>query len=190
MIEALKTYAKAHHIPIITDDGLLFIQDVIKTHEIKDVLEIGTAIGYSAIAMALFGAKVDTIERNTDMQMLAKSNIAKHQLNHKVHLICADAITCDLPLKMYDMIFIDAAKAQYQLFFDKFSSCLKPEGIIVCDNLDFHHLDPATVNRNTRQLIRKIDHFKTYLKTHPLFETKYLNIGDGMSISKRRQSCT
>lgn len=186
MIEALKTFAKDHHIPIISDDGLLFILELIKKHQIKDVLEIGTAIGYSAIAMALFGVRVDTIERHIEMQNLAKKHINEAHLNDQINLICADAIDYQLPQKDYDMIFIDAAKAQYKRFFEKYSQYLKPHGMIVCDNLDFHHLNPNEVNRNTRQLIHKIEAFKLYLKAHPDFDTTFYEIGDGISLSVRR----
>lgn len=188
MIDELKTFAKDHHIPIISDDGLLFILDAIKKHQVKDVLEIGTAIGYSAIAMALFGVNVDTIERNSEMQTLAKKHIEAFKLENHIHLICADAMDYVMPDKAYDMIFIDAAKAQYKRFFEKYSRYLKPEGIIICDNLNFHHLDPKIVNRNTRQLIGKIEAFKTFVTSHPDYLTELNDIGDGMSISIRRKT--
>ncbi|MFU8792465.1 MAG: O-methyltransferase [Acholeplasmataceae bacterium] len=185
MIDALKTFAKDHHIPIISDDGLLFILDAIKKYDVKDVLEIGTAIGYSAIAMALFGVKVDTIERQPDMQALAKTHIKSFGLDDKIQLICADAIDYEMSDQTYDLIFIDAAKAQYQRFFEKYSPYLKKDGIIICDNLHFHHLNPQKVNRNTRQLLGKIESFKTFVANHPDFDTKFHDIGDGMSLSKR-----
>lgn len=183
MLEELKQYAKDHFIPIICDDGLLFLKQAIESNQVKHVLEIGTAIGYSAIFMAKLGCRVTTFERNENMLKLAKENIKPYQ--EKIVIIDQDALLYQGPLETYDLIFIDAAKAQYQKFFDRFSPYLNPNGMIICDNLDFHHLDPNKVNRNTRQLLRKIDAFKTYLKSHTDYQTSFYDCGDGMSITKR-----
>ncbi|PKK92698.1 MAG: SAM-dependent methyltransferase [Tenericutes bacterium HGW-Tenericutes-6] len=186
MLEVVKAYAKDHQVPIICEDGLLFLSQVIKDYQVKDVLEIGTAIGYSALAMASFGCSVDTIERNKEMADLAKKNIKAFDLNHRVSLIEADALLYDGDLRMYDLIFIDAAKAQYQKFFEKYMKYLNPNGVIVCDNLRFHDLKPENVNRHTKQLLRKINTFKTFLVNHPDFETKFFETGDGMTVSQRK----
>lgn len=183
MLKHLKQYAKVHQIPIICDDGLLFLKDVIKDYDIKNVLEIGTAIGYSAIFMAEQGCHVTSFERNDEMMNQARDNIRPYE--NQIRVIHMDALLFDKELDLYDMIFIDAAKAQYQKFFNKFTPYLKKGGIVVCDNLDFHHLDPNKVNRNTRQLMRKISEFKIYLKTLEDYETKFFDIGDGMSITKK-----
>jgi predicted O-methyltransferase YrrM len=183
MLDELKQYAKDHLIPIICDDGLLFLKNAIESNGIKKVLEIGTAIGYSAIFMAKLGCQVTTFERNKEMINLAKVNMIPYE--NKIKLISEDALLYEGKLEAYDMIFIDAAKAQYQKFFEKFTPFLNPNGIVICDNLDFHHLDPLNVNRNTRQLIRKIEAFKKYLTDHPDYVTTFYDQGDGMSISKR-----
>ncbi|MBN2300683.1 MAG: O-methyltransferase [Acholeplasmataceae bacterium] len=186
MLSLLRTYATENHVPIICEDGLLFLESLIKLHKVKHVLEIGTAIGYSALAMASLGCKVDTIEKNLEMAELAKKNLEVYDLNHQVSLIHSDALTYDGKLQVYDMIFIDAAKAQYQRFFEKYMQYLKPRGIIVCDNLRFHDLKPENVNRHTKQLLRKIETFKNFLIEHHEFETKFYNQGDGMSVSIRK----
>lgn len=183
MLDELKQYAKAYAIPIICDDGLLFLKNTITKYDVVDVLEIGTAIGYSAIFMAEQGCFVTTFERNEKMIIEAKKNIAKY--HSQIQLISEDALEYQGDLKTYDMIFIDAAKAQYQKFFEKFIPYLKEGGIVVCDNLDFHHLDPIKVNRNTRQLMNKIEQFKAYLRNHEGFETTFYDDGDGMSITKK-----
>jgi predicted O-methyltransferase YrrM len=187
MLEQLKQYAMDHHIPIICDEGLLFLDVTIKKYQVKDVLEIGTAIGYSALAMASFGCKIDTFERNIKMIEHAKEHFNQYDHKNQIHLFPYDALDYQGELKSYDMIFIDAAKAQYQNFFEKFVPYLKPNGIVVCDNLSFHHLKPELVNRNTRQLIRKINAFKTFLIENPDFETTFYNQGDGMSVSQRKR---
>lgn len=183
MLKDLRQYAKDHSIPIICDDGLLFLKDIIDDYHIKDVLEIGAAIGYSAIFMAEQGCKVTTFERNDKMIDQALNNFKTYK--DQITLISEDALLYDKELNSYDLIFIDAAKAQYKKFFNKFSPYLKKDGIIVCDNLDFHHLDPNKVNRNTRQLIRKINEFKVFLKEQEHYDTHFYEIGDGMSITKK-----
>lgn len=186
MLEEIKQYAKDHQVPIICDDGLLFLTKVIKAYKIKNVLEIGTAIGYSALAMANLGCHVDTMERNAEMIELARNHMETYDQNHQVNLIFADALTYYGELKTYDLIFIDAAKAQYQRFFEKYKPYLNPNGIVVCDNLRFHDLKPENVNRHTKQLLRKIETFKSYLLEHPEFETTFVDHGDGMSLSQRK----
>ncbi|MFA7589255.1 MAG: O-methyltransferase [Acholeplasmataceae bacterium] len=182
----LKSYAKENNIPIISDDGLLFLLDLLNISKIETMLEIGTAIGYTAIVFAKKGVFVDTIERDSKMIRLAKEHFILYNVLDKVTLYEKDALELDLGDKMYDLIFIDAAKAQYQRFFEKYSKHLKPNGLIVCDNLDFHHLKPEMVSRHTRQLLRKIHAFKSYLASHPTFDTTVYQIGDGMSVSKRK----
>ena len=186
MLEGILAYAKDHQVPIICEDGLLFLNQAIKDYHVKDVLEIGTAIGYSALAMASFGCYVDTFERNKEMALLAKANIEAYDVNHQVRLIESDALLYQGDLRTYDLIFIDAAKAQYQRFFEKYIPYLKPGGIVVCDNLKFHDLKPENVNRHTRQLLRKISEFKAFLLNHPDFETSFYEEGDGMTITKRK----
>ena len=187
MLETLKAYAIEHHVPIINDEGLMFLKDSIETFKVKSVLEIGTAIGYSALAMASFGCKVDTLERDEEMIEQAKLHLDLLDEGKNVTLIPFDALTYKGVLKKYDLIFIDAAKAQYERFFRKYVPYLNPKGIVICDNLRFHDLNPDNVNRHTRQLLRKISEFKAFLTSHPDFETSFYELGDGMSVSQRKK---
>ncbi|MBU1141219.1 MAG: O-methyltransferase [Firmicutes bacterium] len=185
MLEELKAYAQDHHVPIICEDGLSLIKDSIEKYGVKHILEIGTAIGYSALAMASLGCLVDTFEKDLDMIDLAKQNIDQFDKDHQINLIPFDALDYQGELVSYDMIFIDASKAQYQRFFEKYIPYLKPSGIVICDNLRFHDLKPENVNRHTKQLLRKIESFKKYLIDHTDFQTIFFDLGDGMSISQR-----
>jgi predicted O-methyltransferase YrrM len=185
MLEVLKSYAITHKVPIISDQGLALIKELFEKNKIKHVLEIGTAIGYSSLAMASFGAYVDTFERNPEMVLEAKKNFDLYDLNQQIKLYPYDALKYDIDLNQYDLIFIDAAKAQYQKFFEKFMKYLKQDGLILCDNLNFHHLNKDLVNRNTRQLLKKLESFKSFLINHPEFKTNFFDIGDGMSVSMR-----
>ncbi len=186
MLSRIKEYALKNNVPIITDAGLLFLKEAISTYQIKDVLEIGTAVGYSALAMASYGCVVDTFERDEEMIREASKHFDMFDELKRVTLIPFDALTYDKDLRTYDLIFIDAAKAQYERFFEKYVQYLREDGIVICDNLAFHHLTPNMVNRHTRQLLRKIDTFKNYLTMHPDFNTTFFDVGDGMSISQRK----
>lgn len=186
MLDALKTYAKEHDIPIISDEGLDYVLALITKRRVKHVLEIGSAIGYSAIAMASLGVYVDTIERDHTMLEQAKKNIALYDASNHIHLIAADALTYKVPQRRYDLIFIDAAKSQYMRLFEKYQACLTDKGIIVCDNLYFHHLDVNIVtNRHTKGLLRRLETFRQFLINHQTFKTEFIALGDGLSVSQR-----
>lgn len=181
----LKELALQMKIPIITDEGLLLLINLIKENKIKSVLEIGSGIGYSAIMLEEYVESITTIEKNIYMYKIALINLNNYSVG-KIKLINDDALKTNLTDK-YDLIFIDAAKAQYEKFFNKFKKSLSKNGIIVCDNLNFHDLNPQTVSKNTKALLRKINNFKDFLNSNDEFNTIFTNIGDGMSISRRNK---
>ena len=184
----LEKYAKENNVPIIMQDGLEFIINYIKEHNIKNILEIGSAIGYSAINMALINAniKVTTIERNENMYAEARKNIRKFNLEKQITLVLKDALEVNITGK-YDLIFIDAAKAQYIKFFEKFKNNLTKDGVIITDNLNFHGLtkNPEEIqSKNLKALVTKINNYKAFLKENKEFKTEFYQIGDGISVSK------
>lgn len=181
----LKKQALDRNIPIIQDDVGMFLVSLIKDKQINSILEIGTASSYSAHIMASAGATIHTIERNQDMIALSMKNIQLSPFKDQIQLIQSDAITFETN-QMYDMIFIDGAKSQYKHFFNTFQKNLRPNGIIVCDNLFFHHLKEEEVSRNTKNLLKKLNAFKEYLIEHPTFITQFLSIGDGLSVSRKK----
>lgn len=187
-ITDLEKYAKENKVPIISKDGLEFIVEYIKEHKVKKILEIGTAIGYSAINMAKVdeNIKITTIERNEKMYAEARKNIRNFGLEKKITLVLKDALEVNATGK-YDLIFIDAAKAQYIKFFEKFKSNLSKNGVIITDNLNFHGLTkhPEEIqSKNLKALVNKINNYKDFLKDNKEFTTKFYEIGDGISISK------
>ena len=186
-LEELEKYAEKNNVPIMQKDGIEFLTRYIKENKIKNILEIGSAIGYSAIKMALVDSdiKLTTIERDIDRYNIAVKNISDFNLNDQIKIINADALDIELTDK-YDLIFIDAAKSQYIKFFEKFEKNLKTNGVIVSDNLSFHGLvedDSKTNNRNTKQLVRKIRKYIDYLKENPNYKTTFYELGDGVAIS-------
>ena len=186
-LEEIEKYAFNNNIPIMQKDGIEFLCKYIKENNVKNILEIGSAIGYSAIKMALVdnNIKVTTIERDVDRYNIAVKNISDFNLNDRINIINADALEVELN-DNYDLIFIDAAKSQYIKFFEKFEKNLNTNGVIVSDNLSFHGLvedDSKTTNRNTKQLVRKIRKYIEYLKENPNYKTTFYELGDGVAIS-------
>lgn len=188
LIQELEEFAKENNVPIMLKDGISYLTNFIKKHNIKSVLEIGTAIGYSAINMSLVSKdiRVTTIERDEKMYQLSIKNIKKFDLNNQITVINGDALDINIEDK-FDLIFIDAAKSQYIKFFSKFKNNLNDNGFIVTDNLHFHGLveDDSNCSRNTKQLVRKIRNYIEFLKENAEFETEFIDTGDGISISKK-----
>ncbi len=187
-LKALEKYAEENNVPIIQKEGLNFILNYIKENKVKKILEIGTAIGYSAISMALIdeNIKITTIERNKEMFSLATKNVKDFNLEKRINIIYADALEAEIKDK-YDLIFIDAAKAQYIKFFEKYKSNLKENGAIITDNLNFHGLanNPEEIHsKNLKALVRKINNYKEFLKENKEFKTNFYEKGDGISVSK------
>lgn len=185
----LENYAHENNIPIMLSDGIEFLLKYIKENNIKNVLEIGSAIGYSAIRMSLVDKdiKVTTIERDEERYQEAIKNIGDFGLENQINIIFNDAFEVELDDK-YDLIFIDAAKSQYIKFFEKFKNNLNDNGVIISDNLNFHglvHEDEKKLSRNVRGLVRKLNNYVEFLKNNKEFKTKFYDIGDGISISKR-----
>ena len=195
--EELREYAKLNNVPIIQDEGLSMLEMVIRLHKPKNILEIGTAIGYSAIRMAkVCGSNIYTIERNETMENEAIKNVNKANLSDQIHLIYKDALEAyDLVSNIeFDMIFIDAAKAQYMKFFNLYTPLLKRGGVVVCDNMAFHGLvelindEKAYMeqSRSVRGLIRKMAAFHDELLKNEDYYTSLYEVGDGIAISVKK----
>lgn len=187
----LEDYAKENHVPIIIKDSLMVIFSLLDAINAKNILEIGTAIGYSSICMANYThAHVDTIERNDEMYSLAIKNIKEANLEDLITVHHADALEIDLNnLGHYDLIFIDAAKAQNIKFFEKFSPLLNKKGIIITDNLFFHGAVEGGIEltKNVTKLAEKIKKYNDYLSSLENYHTVFIPIGDGISVTWRNE---
>ena len=188
-LRIIEEYAKDNNIPIMEPDGIDFLTNYIKENKIKKILEIGSAIGYSAIKMALVDddITITTIERDEKRYLEAIKNIKEFNLEKRINIILDDAFNVNLEDK-FDLIFIDAAKSQYIKFFEKFKENLSSNGVIISDNLDFHGLvngDYDSYSRNVKGIVRKLKNYINFLKENEEFETKFIKIGDGIAITRK-----
>ena len=191
----MKQYAQDFDVPIIQDQGLELMLQLLRIKQPQSILEIGTAIGYSSLMMArhLPNTHIVSIERDPERYNEAIAYHERSTIKEQVTLIEADALEIaneELPIQKYDVIFIDAAKAQYQKFFEKYEPLLKEDGMIISDNLIFHgHIfdNNQKQSRNLKQLVRKINRYNDWLANHPNYDTLLLPIGDGVAISLKKK---
>ena len=191
LIKSIEKYAEEKNVPIMQKKGIDFLCKIIDKKEYKNILEIGTAIGYSSIKMAMVDKDitVTTIEKDEERYMLALKNIKKAKLDKRINVIFSDAIDVNLNDK-YDLIFIDAAKGQYIKFFNKFKKNLADDGVIISDNMSFHGLvetDERIKSRNLRGLVTRIKRYIEFLETNPEYKTKFYKVGDGIAVSVKKE---
>lgn len=187
-LEEIKIKALEECIPIIMDDTLEVIEKEIKELKPKAILEIGTAIGYSAICFSEFleeDGKIDTIERDEERAKEAKENIKI--TDRKINILVGDAVEI-LPRinEKYDMIFIDAAKGKYPFFLEQALRLLKGEGIIFADNILYKGYVMSDYNKHKQRTA--VTHLREYIKLvteNPKLKTKILEVGDGLAITKK-----
>ena len=189
-LQEMIKFAIENDVPIMQNEGIAFLIMLLKVKKPLRILEIGSAIGFSSSMMALNSeAKIDTIERDPKMIAECKKNHTELNLVHRINLIEGDALDTLEIVKdnKYDLIFIDAAKAQYIKFFEMYSPLLNDDGVILSDNLYFHDLLFTEVNnRDLRQLVRKVGKYNDFLLNNPDFETHIFKIGDGIGVSTRK----
>ncbi|WP_313803177.1 O-methyltransferase [Cytobacillus sp.] len=193
IFQRMESYANDHGVPIMELAGIEAMLQLLRIQQPKHILEVGTAIGYSALRMAdaLPNCKIVTIERDAERYELAEQYIKEAGKEAQILIIKGDALEAEPLVKNYgpfQAIFIDAAKGQYQRFFEIYSQFLDDKGVIITDNVLFKGLvcEPEIENKRTRNLVKKIDSFNKWLMNHPDFYTTILPVGDGVAISKKR----
>lgn len=189
-LKELEVSARSRGIPIMMSDGIDYLCDYINENNIKNILEIGSAIGYSAIRMALVDndIKITTIERDNERYNEAVRNIDEFSLDGQIEIILGDAMDIEVN-GLYDLIFIDASKGHNIDFFNKYKKNLKEHGVIITDNLSFHGLvenEELAITRGQRGIVRKIKNFIEFLDKQEDFYTEYISLGDKISVSKRK----
>lgn len=191
MIDDIKIKALNDKVPIIKDEGLVFLLSLIKENDYHEILELGTAVGYSAINMASLNKSihVDTIEKNIDMYNQAIKNIFDNDLTNQISVfhMPIEEFSSD---KKYDLIFVDAAKAQYPKYLEQFIDNLSVNGKMVFDNMVFHgliHNIDKIESKNLRNLVKKIVKFRENIHNDRRFDIIMKDdIGDGILILSRR----
>lgn len=187
----IKQKALEDHIPIIMDDTLEYIATLLRKKQPTSFLEIGTAVGYSAICFSEYLAingVIDTIEKEKERYQEAVENIRNMDLQDKIHVLLADAVEI-LPTieKKYDIVFIDAAKGKYPFFFKEAMRLLKPDGMILADNVLYKGYVLGDYNKHKQRTA--VTHLREYLKLvqeEPSLETQILEIGDGLAVSTKK----
>ena len=190
-IELIKQFAQENDVPIMLDGGISFLMDFIKENNVKSILEIGSAIGFSSIMMASVTEDIyiDTIELDKKRYEIAIKNMDSFKLNNRISIYNIDAIDFKSN-KKYDLIFIDGPKAQYKKHFDLFMKNINQNGYFIFDNINFHGMvdNPSlTNNRNTKALVRKIKNFRDEMINDDRYNVEYLkDVGDGVMIVKMK----
>lgn len=192
LIADMETYAVEHQVPIIDLGSLEFLVNKLKQHHVTSVLEIGSAIGYSAIQIATqTGAHVVSVERDVERFVVARANVATAGLESDIKLHLHDALEWDFehdyPNQRFDALFIDAAKGKNMQMFEKFAPYAKT--LIITDNVLYHGLvetDERIRNRRTRQMIQKIRTYNEWILNHPDFDSTLERVGDGLIITLRK----
>ena len=188
ILSELKEYAQSEDIPIVQAETMDFILDFLEKTAITSVLEIGTAIGYSAIAMSTVKSvqRIVTLERNYGYAQIADVNIGRAGKDQVIEVIHQEALDYRTD-EHFDLLFIDGAKAQYQAFFDRFIANVD---YVIVDNIDFHGMvenQSLTHNRSTRALVKRLAKFKENILNDEDYKTRYYSIGDGVLLISKKQ---
>ena len=180
LLKEIEKYAKENKVPIMQKDGIKFLTNYVQEQGVKSILEVGTAIGYSAICMALVDPKIKitTIERDEERYLEAIKNIKNFGLENRITLIFNDAFNVQID------------KKQNIHYFTYFEKNLEKHGTIITDNIFFHgytYMDPEKIeSRNVRGIARKIRDYVSFLEENDSYETVIKKIGDGIAVTRRK----
>lgn len=193
ILNQIKQKALDEHIPIIMDDTLEVVAKLLEEIKPSKILEIGTAVGYSAICFSKYlseNGKIDTIERDLDRIEEAKINIKNMKLENRINIIAGDAVEVLATLNdKYDAVFIDAAKGKYPIFLKEAIRLLSNKGVIIADNILYKGYTLSDYNKHKqRTAVRGLRTYLKDLEENKEFETKLLEVGDGLTITKRVDS--
>lgn len=189
LIEEIRKYGVENDVPIMSVESIETINKIINENNIKSILEIGTAIGYSTICFASNEniERIVSIERDDLRESIAINNVKKSGLKN-IELIHDDALNTIIDEK-FDLVIIDAAKSQNTKFFNKYKLNLNDDGIIIIDNLEFHGYvgkSKEIKSRNLRQMVRKIEKFLEFLDTQEEYSVEYIEVGDRLGVCKKK----
>lgn len=182
----IEEYANKNFVPIARKDFVEFLKNLIKENNYHEVLEIGSAIGYTTIHLALMDdVYVTTIEYNDQRYQMCVENIKDFNVESKVNAIHDDALNVFISQK-FDVIFIDAAKAKNIKFFEKYEVNLKKDGVIIIDNIRLDDFKKKVSPKKAKFYEGKIEELKQYLASLINYDVTYLDVGDGIALLKRK----
>lgn len=192
--ESLEKYAETNHVPIIHRNSMHMINLILKMKQPEKILEVGTAIGYSALRMleGTESAAIVTIEKDDTRYQEAITNIGEQKRDNQIKVILGDAaeVMKELAVKkqQFDVIFIDAAKGQYQVYFDLADKMLTSGGILITDNILFRGMvySKEEAPKKYRTLVRKLKAYNEMLMNHPDYHTSIIPMDDGVSVSYKK----
>ena len=191
-LKEMSDYADENHVPIIERESEEFINFLISMQKPKKILELGTAIGYSSISFAERNKcieKIDSVELKSEMAEIARKNISDLGLDKiiSVHESDAHDFLLDLDEK-YDLIFIDAAKGQYEKYFEAALKNLKEKGLIICDNVLFKGMiaEDSLVKRRKITIVKRLRKFLRDISEDKRFISSVVPIGDGVLLVRRK----
>ena len=194
-LKKIKEKALEEHVPIIMDDTLEVVDKILKELKPKKILEIGTAVGYSAMCFSEYledGGKIDTIERDLERVEQARENIVKVEVAEKINILAGDAVEI-LPTlnEKYDMVFIDAAKGKYPFFLKEALRMLNDNGIILADNVLYKGYVMSDYNKHKqRTAVRNLREYIAEVTQNPDLETEILEVGDGLAVTRKLTKVT
>ena len=193
LLKDMENYAIDNHIPIIHPEVARFLEVIIKGCNCTRILEVGTAIGYSAMVMAMAvgeKGKVTTIEMDQSMEEKAREYVQRAGLTDRIEIIRGDAKEVLKEIEdRFDFVFIDGAKGHYREMVDACLTLVKPGGLIACDNVLFRGMvaDDRLVKKRKITIVKRMRKFLDYISNHPLLDTAIIPIGDGLSLSYRKE---
>ena len=188
-LEKIKKKALEDKVPIIMDDTLEAVAKILSEIKPNKILEIGTAVGYSAICFSEYlqeNGKIDTIERATERVQEARENIKRAEVEDKINIYEGDAVEILPTLNdEYDVVFIDAAKGKYPFFLNQALRMIRQGGVIIADNVLYKGYVMSDYNKHKqRTAVRNLREYIAEITNNDKLETKILEVGDGLAISK------
>lgn len=191
LILEMEKYAREYNVPIVTKEVAEYLKFIVKSNGIKNILEVGTAIGYSGILMAKEieknGGKLYTIEIDEERYNLAQENFKKSGLNNIVS-IKGDAVEEIKKIdEKFDFVFIDASKGHYMEFFEDSYKLLNKDGIIFIDNIMFRGYLYKEYPKRFKTIVRRLNEFIEYLYSRNGGEFVLLPFGDGIGLFRKKK---
>ena len=193
LFKKMEEYGHVNHVPIINENGLKVLLDTVRKYKPKRVLEIGTAIGYSALqiaANAAEGVEITTLELSEERARLARSFMEESPYNSQITILTGNAGKLLEEISAsYDFVFIDAAKGQYPDYFRKIQPYLADDAVIAADNVLFRGYVRGGVEapRRFRTIVKRLREYLSMVENNPEYTTSIYDNGDGLAVSVRRK---